>query len=49
MKRTVMILYKTVLGGARVFSHSFTGDDTAIAAEVDRMLALPDVRSAWFE
>lgn len=49
MNRTVNICYKTMMGGARVFSHSFTGDDADIAAEIDRMLSLPDVMSAWFE
>lgn len=47
--RTVRICYKTAMGGSRVFEHSFTGTPEQIDAEVDRMLSLPDVTSAWVQ
>lgn len=47
--RTVRICYKTALGGNQVFEHPFTGTQDQIDAEVDRMLSLPDVMSAWVQ
>jgi len=47
MRRTVTICYTTAHGGTRVFSHSFTGTQEDIDAEVDRMMGLPDVNNAW--
>lgn len=49
MRRTVDICYRTATGSSRVFSHSFTGTQEEIDAEMDRMMSLPDVREVWSE
>lgn len=47
MKRTVRIVYVDTWN--QQHEHPFTGTEEEIAAEVDRMLSLPDVRNCWVE